>query len=107
MEQNTTQAIDQREFLLAKFQAAGEYDFLPEGMLARMLEALIEADEGYMREAGVEDGAVYDDDAAYEALYAALQAGFPEYKMYAMRLSEDYLDYNEEYLEASGQIEWD
>ena len=53
-----------------------------------------------------EDGE-YDDDAAYEALYAHMQARFPEYKMYAMRLSEDYLDFAEEYLVSVDAIEWD
>ena len=49
----------------------------------------------------------YDDDAAYEALYAHMQARFPEYKMYAMRLSEDYLDFAEEYLVSVDAIEWE
>lgn len=99
--------IGQKDYLLQKFTEAGDYDFLPGGLLPQIIDALIAADEGYMREAGVEDGAPYDDDAAYEVLYAALQAQFPEYKMYAMRLSEDYLDYNEAYLEETGQIEWE
>ena len=49
----------------------------------------------------------YDDDAAYEALYADLQQRFPAYKMYAMRLSEDYLDFAEEYLVSVDAIEWE
>lgn len=36
-----------------------------------------------------------------------MQAQFPAYKMYAMRLSEDYLDFAEEYLVSVDAIEWD
>ena len=43
----------------------------------------------------------------YEMLIAALQNKYPNYKMYAMRLAEDYLDFSEEYLVSVDAIEWE
>ena len=40
-------------------------------------------------------------------MMAKLQAAFPEQKMYAMRFVEDYMEYDEAYLENAGLIEWD
>ena len=49
----------------------------------------------------------YEDDDVYEMLIAALQNKYPNYKMYAMRLAEDYLDFSEEYLVSVDAIEWE
>ncbi len=96
---------EMRAYILDKFQKEGDFDFLQEGELEAMVDAMLAADAAYM-EPLPEDGE-YDDDAAYEALYADLQQRFPAYKMYAMRLSEDYLDFAEEYLVSVDAIEWD
>ena len=56
-------------------------------------------------EAGVNDGAVYDDDQAFDYMMKGLQAAFPEQKMYAMRFVEDYMEYDEAYLESAGLID--
>ena len=96
---------EMRAYILDKFQKEGDFDFLKEGELEAMVDAMLAADAAYM-EPLPEDGE-YDDDAAYEALYADLQQRFPAYKMYAMRLSEDYLDFAEEYLVSVDAIEWD
>ncbi len=97
----------QKEFIVAKFQERGDFGFLPVDKLSSMVEALLQLDEGYMLSAKVHDGEEYDDDAAYTVLFSGMQTRFPEYKMYMMRMCEDYLDYNEEYLETTDQIEWD
>ena len=96
---------EMRAYILDKFQKEGDFDFLQEGELEAMVDAMLAADAAYM-EPLPEDGE-YDDDAAYEALYADLQQRFPAYKMYAMRLSVDYLDFAEEYLVSVDAIEWD
>ena len=96
---------EMRAYILDKFQKEGDFDFLQEGELEAMVDAMLAADAAYM-EPLPEDGE-YDDDAAYEALYADLQQRFPAYKMYAMRLSEDYLDFAEEYLVSVDALEWD
>ena len=36
-----------------------------------------------------------------------LQEAFPEQKMYAMRFVEDYMEYDEAYLESVGLIDWE
>ena len=45
--------IGQKDYLLQRFTEAGDYDFLPGGLLPRILDALIAADEGYMQDAGI------------------------------------------------------
>jgi len=54
-----------------------------------------------------EDDEYYDDDDVYDMLFAAMQKKYPDYKMFAMRLAEDYLDFAEEYLVSVDAIEWD
>ena len=51
--------------------------------------------------------AVYDDDKAFEYMMEKLQASFPEQKMYVMRFVEDYMEYDEAYLESAGLIDWE
>lgn len=93
-------------YIIDKLQKLGDYSFLPEGVLGEMLKRLIALDEAFMQNTGVNDGMEYDDDAALAALHASMAEAFPEYKMYMLRLSEDYLDYNEEYLDSIGAIDW-
>ena len=98
-----------RKFVLGKFNEQGDYSFLKEGELENMVAAMQEMDEAYMNDSGVdEDGVcVYDDEAAFDHLFEGMKAKFPEYKMYCMRLAEDYMDYYEEYLESIGALEWE
>lgn len=98
---------DARTFILEKLEKAGEYAFLPSGRLEEMLDKIITLDEQFMNETGVEDGEVYDDEAAQEYLFKNMAEAFPEHRMYLMRFTEDYLDYNEDYLESIGAIDWD
>lgn len=96
---------EMRAYILDKFSKEGDFDFLKEGELTTMVDALLEADGAYM--ASLPEEGEYDDDAAYELFFAALQERFPDYKMYAMRMAEDYLDFAEEYLVSVDAIEWD
>ncbi len=96
-----------RAFILNQFVEQGDFSFLPEGMLPEMVQKLIDLDQAFMARTKVDEGEPYDDDAAYDELFAAMQAAYPDYKMYAMRLVEDYLDYNEEYLDSIGAIDWE
>ena len=43
----------------------------------------------------------------FEYMMEKLQAAFPEQKMYAMRFVEDYMEYDEAYLESAGLIDWE
>ncbi|MCE5235644.1 MAG: hypothetical protein ABFC62_07975 [Clostridiaceae bacterium] len=94
-----------RAYVLDKFIKEGDFDFLKAGGLDAMVNAMLELDAAYM--ASLAEDAVYDDDEAYERLFTALQARYPQYKMYCLRLAEDYLDFAEEYLASVGAIEWE
>lgn len=98
---------EMKAYILNKFTAEGDYDFLKEGELPQMVEAMLELDEEYMKKSGADAGEVYDDDAAYELIFAGMQKRYPAYKMYAMRLTEDYMDFAEEFLASVGAIEWE
>ncbi len=106
MEENNN-IIDRNEmkaYILKKFQAEGDFAFLKEDELDAMIEVMLDLDSAYGESVGDD---VYDDDEAYDALYAGLQERYPDYKMYCMRLAEDYLDFSEEYLVSIDAIEWE
>ena len=72
-----------------------------------MLTRVMALDDEFMQEKGVNDGEVYDDDAAYDFLFAKMSEEYPEQKMYCMRFVEDYMDYAERYLDSIGAIDWE
>lgn len=96
-----------KKFIKQKFMEQGDFLILKEEVFDQMLDRIIELDETFMEENGVNDGEVYDDDKAFEYLFAEMQKSFEEQKMYCMRFVEDYMDYSEAYLESIGAIEWD
>ena len=98
---------DARAYIADKFVQQGDFNILPRDVFDKMLDKVMELDEGFMAEVGVNDGAVYDDDQAFEYLMKRLQEAFPEQKMYAMRFVEDYMEYDEAYLESAGLIDWE
>lgn len=104
MEENIIDRKEMKAYILDKFQKEGDFAFLKEGELEDMVESMLELDTAYAESIG--EG-VYDDDEAYDALYAALQKKYPDYKMYCMRLAEDYLDFSEEYLVSIDAIDWE
>lgn len=96
-----------REFVFAKLRGMGDYAFIKEENMAGIVDELIRIDSAYMDEIGKESDGLYDDDKAYELLFEGLRTAFPPYKMYAMRLTEDYMDAFEQYLDDVGAIEWE
>lgn len=93
-----------RAYILNKFNVEGDFEFMGEELLSSVVELMLDTDAAYIESL---DGEDYDDDEAYDLLYAAVQKRYPDYKMYAMRLSEDYLDFQEEYLVSVDGIEWE
>lgn len=96
-----------RAFIAEKFREQGDFSIIEAEVFDRMLTRVQALDEAYMAESGVDEGGVYDDDAAYEYMHEAMMREFPEHKMYMMRLVEDYMEYNEAYLESIGAIDWE
>lgn len=94
-----------KAYIIEKFKAEGDFEFLREGLLEEMVAEMQSLDQAYMAKLGEDDE--YDDDDVYDILFAALQKKYPDYKMFAMRLAEDYLDFAEEYLVSVDAIEWD
>ncbi len=96
-----------KAYILNKFTEQGDFLILPSDVLDAMLNRVMALDEEFMEQSGVNDGAEYDDDAAYEYLFNTLTKEFPDQKMYCMRFVDDYLDYSEQYLDSIGAIEWE
>ena len=99
--------VEARAYIADKFVQQGDFAILPKDVFDRMLDKVMELDESFMAESGVDEGAVYDDDRAFDYMMEKLQAAFPEQKMYAMRFVEDYMEYSEAYLESAGLIDWE
>lgn len=105
MEYDATKAV---AYILEKFKEQGDFpDIMDEDTLSRMIGAAATYDEVFINETGADNGEVYDDDAAFEYLQNRLADQFPDHKMYIMRFVEDYMDYNELYLDSIGAIEWE
>ncbi|MEA4969681.1 MAG: hypothetical protein VB051_04015 [Candidatus Pelethousia sp.] len=103
-----TYDVDQnamRHYILDRFKQEGDFRFLKEGEMETIVDAMRAVDAAYM--ATLPEDGEYDDDAAYERLFADLKSRFPDYKTFAMRLAEDYLDFAEQYLVSVDAIEWD
>ena len=96
---------EMKAYILNKFNVEGDFDFLKDGLMEELVDAMMAIDQNYLAKLGEDDD--YDDDDAYDLLYEGMQKKYPELKMYAMRLSEDYLDFSEQYLESVGAIEWE
>lgn len=96
---------EMKAYILNKFNVEGDFDFLKDGLMEELVDAMMAIDQSYLAKLGEDDD--YDDDDSYDLLYEGMQKKYPELKMYAMRLSEDYLDFSEEYLESVGAIEWE
>ena len=96
---------EMKAYILNKFNVEGDFDFLKDGLMEELVDAMMAIAHTYLAKLGEDDD--YDDDDAYDLLYEGMQKKYPELKMYAMRLSEDYLDFSEEYLESVGAIEWE
>ncbi len=96
-----------KEYIKNCFTEQGDFLILPTDVFDAMLDRVMHLDEDFMESSGVNDGAEYDDDAAFDALFDTLTKEFPEQKMYCMRFVDDYLDYSERYLDSIGAIEWE
>lgn len=97
-----------RQSILDAFVQKGDFPAIMDGeTLEKLLDRLLALDEAYMAECGVDDGGVYDDDAAYDYMQEKMCLAFPDYKAYMMRFVEDYLDYNEAFLDSKGLIDWE
>ena len=95
------------DYILEAYKKQNDFSFIDDGTFSNMVRKLIALDEEYINQSGAEEDGVYDDDEAYEYLFNEMKAAYPQYKEYMMRLVDDYLDYNEAYLESIGAIEWD
>jgi hypothetical protein len=87
--------------------SGGDYTFMAGDKLFDMVGECLRLDGEFMRETGVDEGNVYDDDKAYEKIFNGLCARFPEMKMYCMRFTEDYMDAFEAFLDDTGMLAWD
>lgn len=96
-----------RDYIRDCFVKQGDFAILPNDVFEKMLNRVIALDEQYIRDSGADGEGVYDDDAAYDFMLETMKLEFEDERMYCMRFVEDYMDYNEQYLESIGAIEWE
>lgn len=108
METREYNEAEAKQYILESFRKQGDFtEIADEKTLEQMVGAVMALDAAFMKETGADEGAVYDDDAAYDYMYDKMTAQFADHKMYMMRLIEDYMDYNEQYLDSLGLIDWE
>ena len=108
METKEYNAAEARAYILGCFAEQGDFaEIVDDKTLGEMLDAVMALDAAFMKETGADEGAVYDDDAAYDYMHEKMSAQFADLKMYMLRLVEDYMDYNERYLDSLGLIDWE
>ena len=90
--------------IVADFENEGDFDFVKQDEMRKLVEKLVNVDFAYMDEIGDD---VYDEDVIYERLYAAAEETCPQYKTYLMRFVDDYMDFMEQYLVSIGAVEWE
>jgi len=108
METKEYSASEARAYILGCFAEQGDFsEIVDEQKLGEMVDAVMALDAAFMKETGADEGAVYDDDAAYDYMHEKMCQKFSEHKMYMLRLVEDYMDYNERYLDSLCLIDWE
>ena len=84
--------------------------------IENLISQAIDADMDYMHKEGVLDAdgnagdEYYDDDDAFEHMVETIVANnklTPEQAVKVAALVDDYMDYQQEYLESKGLVEWD
>lgn len=93
----------------------GEHQELAD-QLESLLSQIIDADMAYMHESGVldEEGnagdSYYEDDDAFESMVESVVAQndlTPEQAVKVASLVDDYMDFQQEYLESKGLVDWE
>lgn len=108
MEEKEYSPEEAKAYILDCFQKQGDFlEIVSEEELEKLVEQVMALDEAFMEKNGCNDGEVYDDDAAFDFLQEEMAKTHEELKMYMMRLVEDYMDYNERYLDSIGAIDWE
>lgn len=108
METKEYNEAEAKAYILNCFREQGDFaEIMDDATLDKMVSAVMAHDAAFMKTSGADEGEVYDDDAAYDYMYEKMTAQFSEYKAYMLRLVEDYLDYNERYLDSLGLIDWE
>ena len=107
MEEARYDAEKAKAFIVGKFVEQGDFMLFGEKVITDMTASVMALDEAFIRETDADGAGFYDDDAAFDYMLGRMQQSFPEHKMYMMRFVEDYMDYNEQYLDSLGVIEWE
>ena len=107
MEETRYDAAKAKAYVVGKFVEQGDFMLFGEKVISDMTASIMTLDEAFIRETDADGAGFYDDDAAFNYMLGRMQQAFPEHKMYLMRFVEDYMDYNEQYLDSLGLIEWE
>ena len=62
---------EMKAYILNKFNVEGDFDFLKDGLMEELVDAMMAIDQNYLAKLGEDDD--YDDDDAYDLLYEGMQ----------------------------------
>lgn len=96
-----------KDAIVKKFLEQGDFLIFGEDAIGEMTQKIMALDDEFIKNTDADGDGFYDDDAAFTFMVEKMQEAFPERKMYMMRFTEDYMDFNEEYLDEAGLIDWE
>jgi len=107
-----------KDYIVDQLVASGKYRDLSREKLAEVIDRAMTKDKAYLEKAGIlaDEGdsqteeAYYDDDDAFEYILDEIleEGAFPDIpEMKMAQIVDDYMEYNEMYLEEQGLISWD
>lgn len=98
---------DELRYISDAFKKQGDFSIFPSDTVDSMIQEAYRLNSEYMEKAGVDDGSFYDDDEAFNHIFEGMNKKFPDQKMYLMRFVDDYMEYDEAFLESIGAIDWE
>ncbi len=95
-------------YIHGKMKSEAAYKGVPDEDLQNILRAAMDADAEFMKSNKIDEGALYDEDEAYEYIYEKLGKGKDqEQKALVSLITDGYLEYWDQYLDQQGLIDWE
>ncbi len=115
---NNFSSAEARDYIVGQLVESGKYRDLSKEKLEEIIDQAIAQDKAYMEKAGIimeagdsqTEEAYYDDDDAFEYILDSIleEGAFPDIpEMKMAHIIDDYMEFNEMYLEEQGLISWD
>ncbi|MGI6705999.1 MAG: hypothetical protein ACOX6S_06960 [Clostridia bacterium] len=111
-------SAEARDYIVGQLLESGKYRDMSKEKLEEIVDQAIVQDKAYMEKVGIitdeedprTEEVYYDDDDAFEYILDGIldKGAFPDIlEMTMAQIIDDYMEFNEMYLEEQGLISWD